>query len=148
VDRSIQMIREMTVIGYRLGLIFAAGLSGNDFELLDEAEAWVWVHELVRYGRDDIYGGTFSVDFSDYIRGVLSTLTDDRFAPELGEELRGILGDAHHPEVGVRWEGETGSIRPDVSCFILSAVVLALRNVRDEALRRITTPASSGGEQP
>ena len=139
VDEATEKIQLMRDHGYRFGLILAWGLTGSDFDALDDPGVRGEIQEIVHWW-DQYSGDLFSDEFCQYVGMTLADLRKDGAVPR--KELEEILGGEHHPQVGVRWEGSL----PILSETFTDSLVAALLDVRDEAVRRLNVPPSTDGE--
>jgi hypothetical protein len=134
--------------GYRFGLLLAPGLTPGDFETIDVRGARSEIQEIVFHLGTD--GGTdFSLEFADHVQHVLDWSESDE-----NRERRDLLDDVLGTEdtgawTGVLWTSEAGEaewINPRLSDTFADGVLAALRDVRDEATRRMTSDGAGNKE--
>jgi hypothetical protein len=123
-------IEEVLESGYRFGMVIAPGLTMTDFDLLDDESVAI---EQMRY--------LVNPDLIDRIAStedLVSTSLRDRFATvSSSPDGKIALGTPEAPAPGVRWEEDEYGEYPEISQMFARAMVAALRDVRDESLRRI-----------
>ena len=125
--------------GYRFGLLLAPGLTPADFEVIDRRGARTEIQEIVREWGEDGFGD-FSSEFAGHVSKVLDALNPDKDR-DRSNLLEDVLGTA---DTGV-WTGVAWTQEPDkgdqarLSDTFADGVLAALRDVRDEATRRMTS---------
>lgn len=134
--------------GYRFGLLIASSLDGVDFDDLDDPRANETLRSVLLYGGPVDNQAVFSFELPAAVHGVLVRgyieVEDESFAAKvtdiLGEQDPGGVNTA-----GVKWIespvdtmlGPPGEVVPRVSATFADGALAALRDVRDEALRRV-----------
>lgn len=135
--------------GYRFGLLIASGLEGVDFDDLDDPRANATLRSIVLDwgGRHD--GSVFSFEFAATIHHVLNQGYLEKDDEPLSLKVTQILGaqdeGGGESGVGVQWIrnpddsmlGPAGQVVPRLSETFAEGALAALRDVRDEALRRV-----------
>ena len=125
--------------GYRFGLLLAPGLTPADFEVIDRRGARTEIQEIVReWGEDGV--SDFSREFAGHVSKVLDAFNSDkdRDRRDLLEEVLGI--EDTDVWTGVAWTQEPGKgDQARLSDTFADGVLDALRDVRDEATRRMTS---------
>jgi hypothetical protein len=134
--------------GYRLGLLIAVGLATEDLAVLETPEAARDLQAIAR-GLGPVVPSVYSWGFQSNIEAVLRDLiepaNDDAEKRAVQVE---ILGDWVASAVGVTWEGEGRDSRPILSDTYVKGALNALRDVRDEALRRIRSADRPRAQEP
>lgn len=150
VDAATRNVRDMLEAGYRLGLVLAPGMAGADFDVLDDPGTAGAVRTLIESWAQE-YDERFSGDFLGYAETVLNAAYIDGTGSDAqtAETVRELLGGEEDPGVGVRWvqSPSEGLIVPSLSTTFADGIVLALRDVRDEALRRLSTKTVTEDQQ-
>lgn len=142
VESASEAIRSALDNGYRFGLLLAPGMGPNDFERLDKPEAVSAIQHLIFEWGDD--WDLFSWEFSSHIESILTGMASGD-ATELGRLGDELLGEPDEPAAGVHWEkGERAEELPRITTTYAEGILAALRDVRDEATRRMR--ATSGQE--
>lgn len=134
--------------GYRFGLLIASGLDGVDFDDLDDPRANATLRSMVLAwgGTDD--GHIFSFEFAATIHHVLNQGYIEEGDKAVAVTLKQIFGEQDEggvSGVGVQWIkcpedsmlGPAGEVVPRLSETFAEGALAALRDVRDEALRRV-----------
>ena len=125
--------------GYRFGLLLAPGLTPADFEVIDRRGARMEIQEIVwEWGEDGV--SAFSREFAAHVSQVLDAYSSDK-----DRDRRDLLEDVLGTEdtdvwTGVVWTQEPGEgDQARLSDTFADGVLAALRDVRDEATRRMTS---------
>ncbi len=128
--------------GYRFGLLLAPGLTPVDFETIDVRGARSEIQEIVfHWGGDGVTD--FSWEFATHVQQVLDAFNSDK-----DRDRRDLLDDVLGTEdtdvwTGVLWTPEGV---PRLSDTFADGVLAALRDVRDEATRRMTSNGAGDKE--
>ena len=150
VDAATRNVRDVLEAGYRLGLLLAPGMVGADFDALDDPGIAGPVRTLIEsWGEDD--DGRFTGDFLGYVETVLNAafIGGTGSDAQTAATVRELLGGEDEPGVGVRWVKAPSDdlLLPSLSTTFADGIVLALRDVRDEALRRLSTKTVTEDQQ-
>jgi hypothetical protein len=134
VERATHEIERMRENGYRFGLSLAIGLNGSDFDALDDPDAGAEIDEIVYWGyTGDLHDSdVFSAGLPAYVVGLIHDKDDDEGDHWPSE----TFGDEDHTRAGVGWEDS----HPILSHTFTESLMAALRDVRDEAVRRLDVP--------
>lgn len=134
--------------GYRFGLLLAPGLTPADFEVIDRREARAEIQELVsEWGEAGV--SAFSWEFALHVQQVLDAYNSDE-DQDRRDLLRDVLGTEDDDVwTGVIWTPEPGAderLLPGLTATFADGVLAALRDVRDEATRRMTSGRTGDAE--
>ena len=124
--------------GYRFGLLLAPGLTPVDFEVIDRRGARTDIQEIVwEWGEGGF--GDFSGEFAGHVNQVLGAFNSDKDR-DRRDLLEDMLGTDETGWSGVAWTQEPGKgDQARLSDTFTDGVLAALRDVRDEATRRMTS---------
>ena len=133
--------------GYRFGLLLAPGLTPADFESIEEPDAGTEIKDLVFFWGE---GGhpTFSSEFAAHVAEVLDAC-DSNEDPDLRSLLEEVLGGPENPSSGVVWTEsplDEDQVLPRLTDTYTDGVLAALKDVRDEATRQMTSQRSRNTE--
>lgn len=130
--------------GYRLGLQLAPGLTPADFETIDDQGARKAIQDIVfDWGEDE--HAPFSWELAAHVGEVLQAFASDEDT-DLRRFLGEVLGDEDDPSTGVIWTQSPYDKErrlPRLTDTYASGVLAALRDVRDEAIRQMTSERNS-----
>jgi hypothetical protein len=146
VETTTRTIQAALDNGYRLGLLLAPGLVASDFDALELPRAVAGLQTVVAsWGEDD--GDVYSHEFTWSVTTALDNLKGPDSGAETRARLQEILGEEDAPGPGVRWRQEGEEVLPELSDTFARGALAALRDVRDEATRRMWT-SMPAEEQP
>lgn len=137
VDALAEGLREVSDRGYRLGLELGGGLSPSDFDLLDDEPT---ACRALQYAFEEHGDSTMIADEDPAAFSAIFWLTVEEFLEGNPAEL---LGEPVDPVVGIVWSWrpdvapDESEYRPQLSPTVAQAAIGALRDVRDEANRRL-----------
>ncbi len=140
VEAAETAFREMLNSGYQFGLLVAGGLTGSDFAVLDNPAVVAEIQAIILAWGFEAETENLSFEFCSFVGTTLSAWSDDE--SELQGTIQDLLGDDDGAP-GVQWQdGEsedgTAAVFPAVNRTFADGIVRALRDVRDEAARRLT----------
>lgn len=135
--------------GYRFGLLVAPGLTPADFETIDGRQARKRIQEVVLSAWGEWGESDFSTEFEHHVGWLLDSYNSDKDR-DLRDLLRAVLGDEDTmPGTGVVWAPVPGGgegLFPRLSDTFADGALAGLRDVRDEATRRMTADGAKDRE--
>lgn len=148
VETTAKSIQTVLDNGYRFGLLLAPGLTPPDFETIEKPDAGPEIKELV-FAWGDGLPDPFSWEFAAQVAEVLDASNSDE-DPDLHRLLDEVLGGPDNRSTGVIWTqspyDETKSL-PRLTDTYTNGLLAALRDVRDEATRQMTSERSRNTER-
>jgi hypothetical protein len=142
VDGAMRSAQQVLEHGYRFGLAVASAMTPSDFETIDQRTAvehlkyaFLWLGRPYE-GPEDC---DFSFEFCQRLEELLTRAYDPSNPDEEGELVLRLVGDLEAPSPGVRWidDPDGDDFLPSVSDPFAEAVLNAMKDVRDEALRNL-----------